>query len=75
MNLKNLNAGNIIKCINTRAAPVTQYTTGIIDWTWAELDILDRKVRVLMIMNHDFHVDRFVNKIGRGLFQVKQKVE
>lgn len=65
MNLKILNAGNIIKLINTRAAPITQYTTGIIDWTWAKLDILDRKVRVLMIMNYDFHVDRFVvNKIG-----------
>lgn len=76
MNLKNLNRGNISKPINLQATPITQYITGIIDWTWAELDILDRKLIVLIIMNHDFHVDGFVvNKIGRGLFQINGRMK
>ena len=50
-----LNGGNIIKAINSWAVPVVRYTAGIIDWTQAELDDLDRKTRKLMSAYHALH--------------------
>ena len=38
-----LNGSNIIKAINSWAVPVVRYTAGIIGWTQAELEDLDRK--------------------------------
>lgn len=67
---------------NTWPLPFLQYTASIIDWTQAELDILDRKTRKLMTMNHFLHarsdIDRLYfarSKIKRGLLQVNQTLE
>ena len=49
------NGGNTIKGINSWAVPVIRYTAGIVDWTLAELDELDRKTRKLMTANHALH--------------------
>ena len=38
-----LNGGNTIKAINTRAVSIVRYRAGIIDWTKAELQHMDRK--------------------------------
>ena len=35
-----LNGGNIIKAINSGTVPVVRHTSGIIDWTQAELEFL-----------------------------------
>ena len=43
-----LNGGNSIRAINSWAVPVIRYTAGIVDWTQAELEDLDRKTRKLM---------------------------
>ena len=40
-----LNGGNTIQAINSWAVPVIRYTGGIVDWTIAELEDLDRKAR------------------------------
>ena len=50
-----LNGGNIIKAINSWAVPVVRYTAGIMDWTQAELEDLDRKTRKLMSAHHALH--------------------
>ncbi|XP_070588487.1 vomeronasal type-2 receptor 26-like [Erythrolamprus reginae] len=59
-----------------------EYTAGIVNWTQAELDNLDRKTRKFMTIQHALHfcsdIDRLYlpRKIGgRGLLQVKQTVE
>lgn len=77
-----LNAGNIIKAINTWAVPVLRYTGGIINWTREELDNLDRKTRKLMTANKALHPKSDVDRLylsrkegGRGLIQVRQTIE
>ena len=46
----NLNGGNIISAINSRAVSIDRYGAGIIKWTKNELEELDRKTRKLMSM-------------------------
>ena len=77
-----LNGGNSIRAINSWAVPVIRYTAGIVDWTQAELEDLDRKTRKLMTANHALHPQSYVDRLylprqtgGRGLLQVKQTVE
>ena len=77
-----LNGGNSIRAINSWAIPVIRYTAGIVDWTQAELEDLDRKTRKLMTANHALHLQCDVDRLymprqtgGRGLLQVKQTVE
>ena len=77
-----LNGGNIIKAINSWAAPVARYTAGIIDWTQTELEDLDRKTRKLMSAHHALHPQSDVDRLylprqagGRGLLQIRQTVE
>ena len=77
-----LNGGNTIKGINSWAVPVIRYTAGIVDWTLAELDELDRKTRKLMTANHALHPQSDVDRLylprsegGRGLQQIRQTVE
>ena len=74
-----LNGGNTIRAINSWAVPVIRYTAGIVEWTQAELNDLDRKTRKLMTANHaQSDVDRLYlprQTGGRGLLQVKQTVE
>ena len=77
-----LNGGNTIQAINNWAIPVIRYTAGIVDWTIAELEDLDRKTRKLMTAHHTLNpqsdIDRLylLQKIwGRGLLQIRQTVE
>ncbi|XP_053114534.1 uncharacterized protein LOC128328501 isoform X2 [Hemicordylus capensis] len=77
-----LNGGNTIQAINTWAIPVIRYTAGIIDWTQAELEMLDRKTRKIMTINHALHPRSDVDRLylprssgGRGMRQVHQTVE
>ena len=77
-----LNGGNSIRAINSWAVPVIRYTAGIVDWTQAELEDLDRKTRKLMTANRALHLQSDVDRLylprqtgGRGLLQVKQAVE
>ena len=77
-----LNGGNTIKAINSWAVPVVRYTAGIIDWTQAELEDMDRKTRKLMSAHHALHPQSDVDRLylprkagGRGLLQIKQTVE
>ena len=50
-----LNGGNTIKAINTRAVSIVRYGAGIIDWTKAELQHMDRKTRKLMTIYRALH--------------------
>ena len=68
--------------MNSWAVPVISYTAGVVDWTYYELDELDRKTRKVTTANHALHLqsneDRLYmprNEGGRGLLQVKQAVE
>jgi len=77
-----LNGGNCIRAINSWAVPVIRYTAGVVDWTQAELEDLDRKTRKLMTANHALHPQSDVDRLylprkagGRGLLQVRQTVE
>ena len=77
-----LNGRNSIRAINSWAVPVIRYTAGIVDWTQAELEYLDRKTRKLMTANHALQPQSDVDRLylprqtgGRGLIQVKQTVE
>ncbi|KAM6469092.1 uncharacterized protein PHA67_010839 [Liasis olivaceus] len=77
-----LSGENTIKAINTWAIPVIRYTAGVMDWTQAEQEALDRKTRKIMIMNHALHPHIEVNRLylprnigGHGMLQVHQTVE
>ena len=77
-----LNSGKIIKTINSWAVPVVKYTAGIIDWTQAELEDLDRKTRKLMSAHHALHPQSDVDRLylprqadGIGLLQIRQTDE
>ena len=69
-----LNGGNIIKAINSRAVSVIRYGTGIINWTNAELQQIDRKTRELLTMYGAHHPQADIDRLylrradgGRGL--------
>ena len=76
-----LNGGNIITAINSRAVAIVRYGAGILKWTGAELNEMDRKTRKLMTLNGGHHpradVDRLYMKRangGRGLIGVEDCV-
>ena len=76
-----LNGKNKIKAMNTWAVSSIRYGAGIIKWTVAELDEMDRKTRKIMTINKEFHpksdVDRLYvtrSKGGRGLIGCKSCV-
>ena len=59
-----------------------RYTAGIVDWTIAELEDLDRKTRKLMTAHHTLHPQSDIDRLylprrigGRRLLQIRQKVE
>ena len=73
-----LNGGNIISAITSRAVTIIRYGAGIIEWTNAELQALDRKTRKMLTMHGAHHpksdVDRMYLKRaegGRGLIGVE----
>ena len=77
-----LNGGNTIQAINNWAVPVIRYTAGIVDWTIAELEDLDRKTRKLMTAHRTLHPQSDIDRLylprrigGRGLLQIRQTVE
>ena len=76
-----LNGKSKIKAMNTWAVSFMRYGAGIIKWTVAELDEMDRKIRKIMKINKKFHpksdVDRLYvtrSKGGRGLIGCKSCV-
>ena len=59
-----------------------RYTAGIVDWTIAELEDLDRKTRKLMTANRTLHPQNDIDRLylprrigGRGLLQIRQTVK
>ena len=76
-----LNGKNEIKAMNTSAVSLMRYGAGIIKWTVAELDEMDRNTRKIMTINKKFHpksvVDRLYvtrSKGDRGLIGCKSCV-
>ncbi|XP_067950259.1 uncharacterized protein [Watersipora subatra] len=77
----NLTAGNLITAINTWAVSLYRYGAGIIQWTKAELQQLDRRTRKLVTMHKGLYprsdVDRvYVEKDqrARGLLSAEETV-
>ena len=76
-----LNGGNIISAINSRAVSIIRYGAGIIGWTKAELQALDRKTRKMLTMYGAHHPKADVDRMylrraegGRGLIGVEDCV-
>ena len=62
----------MIKAINSCAVPVVRYTAGIIDWTQAELEDLDRKTRKLMSAHHALHPQSDVDRLYLPRYLVEE---
>ena len=59
-----------------------RYTAGIVHWTIAELENIDRKTRKLMTAHRTLHPQSDIDRLylprrigGRGLLQIRQTVE
>ena len=76
-----LNAGNLIKGINTWAVSLLRYSAAFLDWTKFEMEQLDRQTRKLMKMHNALHPKSNVDRLyllrkdgGRGLLGVEDTV-
>ena len=76
-----LNAGNLIKGINTWAVSLLRYSAAFLDWTKFEMKQLDRQTRKLMTMHNALHPKSNVDRLylprkdgGRGLLGVEDTV-
>lgn len=76
-----LNAGNMIKAINTWAVPVIRYSAGIVEWTKAELRSIDQKTRKHMTIHKSLHPRANTERLyitrkegGRGLLSIEDCV-
>jgi len=76
-----LNAGNTVKAINSWAVPVMRYTAGVVEWTVAELQEIDRKTRKMMTIHRAFNMNGDVDRLyikrkdgGKGLLQIEQVI-
>ena len=76
-----LNGKNVIVVINTRAVSVPRYGAGIINWTKAELESMDRKTRKRMTIYGMLHPKANMDRLylprgrgGRGLISVEDCV-
>ena len=58
-----LNAGNLIKGINTRAISLLRYSAAFIDWTKFEMEQLDRQTRKQMTMHNALHPKSNVDRL------------
>ena len=74
-------AGNIIKGINTWAIPVLRYSAAFLNWTKAELQLMDRRTRKLLTMHNGIQPRSDVGRMyiprkegGRGLTSVEDTV-
>ena len=65
-----LNAGNVVMAVNSRALSLVRYCAGIVEWTKAELQEMDRKTRKIFTINRSLHprsdVDRLYIKRTEG---------
>ena len=57
------NGGNTIQAINNWAVTVIRYTAGIVDWTIAELEDIDRKTRKLMTVHRTLHPQKDIDRL------------
>ena len=76
-----LNAGNLIKGINTWAVSLLRYSAAFLDWTKFEMEQLDRQTRKLTTMHNALHPKSNVDRLylprkdgGRGLLGVEDTV-
>ena len=76
-----LNAGNLIKGINTWAVSLLRYSAAFLDWTKFEMEQLDRQTRKLMTIHNALHPKSNVDRLylprkdgGRGLLGVQDTV-
>ena len=76
-----LNAGNLIKGINTWAVWLLRYSAAFLDWKKFEMEQLDRQTRKLMTMHNALHPKSYVDRLylpwkdgGRGLLGVEDTV-
>ena len=58
-----LNGGNTIQAINNWAVPVIIYIAGIVGWTIAELEDLDRKTRKLVTAHRTLHTQSDIDTL------------
>jgi len=77
-----LNAGNVVTAINVWAVSAFRYSSGIVDWTKAELEKMDTKTRKVLTMYRMHHPKASVDRLylprrdgGRGLKSIAQCVE
>ena len=73
-----LNAGNVIKAINSWAVSLLWYSGGIVNWTKSELAELDHKTRKLFTIHGTLHPRSNVSRLylprregGRGLISLE----
>ena len=76
-----LNGGNLVKAVNTYAASVVRYTSGIVKWTKEEQETLDSISRKQLTQYGALHPGSDVNSLyvtrkvgGRGLVSVEDLV-
>ena len=76
-----LNAGNIIKAINSWAVSLLRYSGRIVNWTKSELAELDRRTRKLLTIHGALHPRSNVSRLylprregGRGLISVEDAI-
>ena len=76
-----LNAGNVIKAINSWAVSLLRYSGGIVNWTKSELVELDRTTRNLLNIHGALHPRSNVSRLylprregGRGLISVEDAI-
>ena len=76
-----LNGKNVIMAVNTWAVSVLRYGAGVINWTIAELESIDRKTRKQMTIYGMLHLRADVQRLylprgqgGRGLKSVEDCV-
>ena len=73
---------NSIQAINSRAVSIIRYGAGIIEWTKAELEDMDRKTRKMLNIYHAMHPRADIDQLywtrkegGRGLQSVTDVVK
>ena len=74
-----LNAGNVVKAINSWAVTLLRYSGGIVNWTKSELAELDRKMTKLLTTHGALHPRSNISRLylprregGRGLRRLER---
>ena len=73
-----LYSGNKVTAHNTFAVPLIIPTIGILNWTWKEIEDLDKVTRQIMCYTRNLHMRSDINRIyvpqklgGRGLVSIE----